>query len=157
MTFTQCLCSYSPKYRGWSLAILGESKLSGVSHKTDKLDLSKCERCLNMCVQRFLMRICVCGIRSAVQNECFLLKSAYEYDNTKHNNYLPTATCSRSAHKRKHKDRTVIFPIFCNKSQTPFAFTCSPAARCVIPTIPKGCDSTNWSWCCPSVGGKIEV
>lgn len=75
---------------------------------------------------------------------------------TRGDKYSPTATCSRSAHRKKHKDKTVIFPIFCNKSQTPFAFTCSPGPRRVIPTIPTGCVPTNRSWCCPRVRGEMK-
>lgn len=67
---------------------------------------------------------------------------------------LPKAKSSRSAHRSKHNEKTVIFPLFCNKSQTPSAFTCSPALCCVIPTIPEVCDSkvsTNYSWCSSSI------
>lgn len=72
---------------------------------------------------------------------------------------LPTAKSSRSAHKSKHKEKTVIFPLFCNKSQTPSAFTCSRSFGCVIPTIPKICDwevLLNYSWCSASISGKYE-
>ncbi|KAL7843412.1 hypothetical protein AOLI_G00249240 [Acnodon oligacanthus] len=34
--------------------------------------------------------------------------------------HLPKAKSSRSAHRSKHKDKAVIFPMFCSKSQTPF-------------------------------------
>lgn len=50
---------------------------------------------------------------------------------------LPTAKSSRSAHRSKHNEKTVIFPLFGSKSQTPFAFTGSPAPDGVIPTIPE--------------------
>lgn len=36
--------------------------------------------------------------------------------------HSPKAKSSRSAHKRKHSDRTLIFPMFCYKSLTPLAF-----------------------------------
>ena len=71
---------------------------------------------------------------------------------------LPTAKSSRSAHKSKHNEKTVIFPLFCNKSQTPSAFTCSPGFGCVIPTIPEVCDwkvPPNYSWCSSSLSGEI--
>lgn len=67
---------------------------------------------------------------------------------------LPTAKSSRSAHRSKHNEKTVIFPLFCNKSQTPSAFTCSPGFGRVIPTIPEVCDRKvppNYSWCSSSL------
>lgn len=34
--------------------------------------------------------------------------------------HLPKAKSSRSAHRRKHRGKELIFPMFCGKSQTPF-------------------------------------
>lgn len=54
--------------------------------------------------------------------------------------HLPSAESSRPAHRSKHNEKMVIFPLCCDKSQTPFAFTCSPGLGRVILTIPEECD-----------------
>jgi len=67
---------------------------------------------------------------------------------------LPTAKSSRSAHRSKHNEKTVIFPLFRDNSQTPSAFTCSLGFGCVIPTIPEVYDwkePPNYSWCSSSL------